>query len=572
MAIDRDRLRWNGWGFRDRDPGFSEPRAEAILAGLEARLERRLPREPQRAAGLGEVTLPPSRLTPAARDRLRSALGAMGLDDGAAARAIHAAGKGLPDLLRLRTGQLRRAPDAVVRPASVSQVRAVLRIAAEEDLAVVPFGGGSSVVGGVEPLGGELHRGVLCLDTSRLDQLIELDEVSGTARFEAGIDGPGLEAALEERGYTLGHFPQSFEHSTLGGWIAARSSGQQSDGYGGIEALLVSVRLVSPAGELATLGVPRRAAGPELREVVCGSEGTLGVIVEATVRVRRRPRRLDVRGMLFRRWEDGSATIRRLREEGGALTMCRLSDAAETAFGVLLQTDPERGVDLKGRALGATRFLGYGEERCLMLYAAEGDDGAAVREGLGRVFRAAAQHGGLPLGASPGRSWLAHRFHTPYLRDWLLDRGLAIETLETSVPWGRIDRARARIVDALDAALDREAGGGGVMAHLSHSYRDGACLYFIVVYPYVGGGVEGAGTHRDPVEAAEAAVAQWGRIKAAAMDAVVRAGGTVSHHHGVGTEHRPWLAGEVGELGLDALRAFKARLDPAGIMNPGKLL
>jgi len=323
----------------------------------------------------------------------------------ASGAARHAAGKSLPDLLRLRSGRVPRAPDAVVFPRDADGVAAVLRLAAAEDLAVVPFGGGTSVVGGVAPLGGEQHRAVLCLDTTRMNALLELDEASATARFGAGVMGPELEAALGPRGYTLGHFPQSFEHSTLGGWIAARSSGQQSDGYGGIDALLVAARMVTPAGRLETLPVPRRAAGPELREVILGSEGTLGVIVDATVRIRRRPRHTEVRGMLFRRWEDGSATIRGIQDAGVPLSMSRLSDAPETAFGVLLQTDPSRGFDLKRTALGATRALGYGAERCLMLYAAEGDDRRRVGDDLGRAFRIGAHHGGLPLGAAPGRSW-----------------------------------------------------------------------------------------------------------------------------------------------------------------------
>src|SRR5689334_15525588 len=276
MVLDRDQLRWNGWGWTHESYALSDARRGALVQALATRFGVALTPPPP-AVPMEAVVLPPSRLEETARAALEAALGKDHVLTDTAERAYHAAGKSLPDLFRVRQGKLERAPDAVIYPRSSEQVSLALAVAHEYALAVVPFGGGTSVVGGVDPLLPSGKRAVIALDTTRLDQLLEIDHKSFTARFQAGIDGPSLEAELGDRGYTLGHFPQSFEHSTLGGWIATRSSGQQSDGYGGIDALLVSVKVVTPRGDLTTLTIPRHAAGPDLTQVVLGSEGTLGV-------------------------------------------------------------------------------------------------------------------------------------------------------------------------------------------------------------------------------------------------------------------------------------------------------
>jgi alkyldihydroxyacetonephosphate synthase len=457
--------------------------------------------------------------------------------------------------LRLRGGKLDRAPDVVVYPTSAAEVAAVLACAEAQQLSVIPFGGGTSVVGGVDPVCPSDKCAVLTLDTTRLDKLISLDAISLTASFEAGIDGPALEQTLAASGFTLGHFPQSFEHSTLGGWIAARSSGQQSDGYGGIDALVVSLKLVTPRGELVTLPVPRRATGPDLNGMVLGSEGTLGVIVEATVRIRRRPALQDIRGMLFRDFGAGMKAIRAWLAAGLPLTMMRLSDARETELSLLLRHDPARRFDAAEALLAATRSLGYGAERTLMLFGVEGDERSALTAQMLRAQAIGVAQGGLPLGKSPGEAWKKDRFRNPYLRDLLLDHGAAIDTMETAFEWSRLESGHRRVIEALERASAEHAGGGIAMAHVSHSYADGACVYFVVLYPL---------SRSDPL-------AQWRCIKRAATDAIVDAGGTLSHHHGVGTDHAPWLEQEHGALGLSALRALKAAFDPNGIMNPGKL-
>jgi len=555
MVLDREQLRWNGWGWKRESFELSDVRRHALVAALSARFGVGLTRPPA-AVPLEAVVLPPSRLIETARTAIEVALGKEHVLLDARERAYHAAGKSFADLLRVREGKLDRAPDAVVYPATAEDVARVLAIAQEHHLAVVPFGGGTSVVGGVDPILPPSKRAVIALDTTRLDRLLEVDDRSLTATFQAGIDGPSLEAALGHRGYTLGHFPQSFEHSTLGGWIAARSSGQQSDGYGGIDALLVSVKIVTPRGELTTLTVPRHATGLDLKQVVLGSEGTLGVIVEATVRIRKRAALQDVRGMLFRDFVSGIRTIRAWAAAGLPMMMMRLSDARETELSLLLRHDPEKRFDPGATLLDATKTVGYGQDRAIMLFGIEGDDRSRLAAQMLRAQATGVLNGGLPLGKGPGASWKKERFRTPYLRDLLLDHGIAIDTMETAFEWSKLEQGHARVLAAMGAATERHAGGGLAMGHVSHSYPDGACVYFIVLYPVK----------------PNAAIEQWRAIKYAVTDAIVDAGGTISHHHGVGTDHAPWLAREKGALGLEAIKALKKTFDPEGMMNPGKIL
>jgi alkyldihydroxyacetonephosphate synthase len=554
MVQKRDELRWNGWGFRRQSFGLSEVRTRALVANLAQRLNVHFVPQP-RAVPLERVELPPARLPSKALRALEKLLTPARVHTSAEERARHAAGKSLPDILRTRTGKLDRAPDIVVYPTSDAEVAAILAWAEAHRLSVVPFGGGTSVVGGVDPLHTTDKAGVLTLDTTLLDKLVSLDRTSLTATFEAGIDGPSLEQALSARGFTLGHFPQSFEHSTLGGWIAARSSGQQSDGYGGIDAMLVSVKLVTPRGELVTLAVPRRATGPDLNAVVLGSEGTLGVIVQATLRIRRKPALQDIRGMLFRDLGSGTRAIRGWLAAGLPMTMMRLSDARETELSLLLRHDPARRFDVTTTLLSATRALGYREQRALMLFGLEGDDRAQLAAQMLRAHAIGVSHGGLPLGKGPGETWKRDRFRNPYLRDLLLDHGVAIDTMETAFAWSRLQTGHRQVVKALEDATTEHAGGGFAMAHVSHSYADGACVYFLVIYPV----------------AADDPLRQWQQIKRAATEAIVEAGGTLSHHHGVGTDHAPWLEREHGALGMAALKALKTAFDPQGVMNPGKL-
>ena len=473
------------------------------------------------------------------------------IDDGHHARVVHAAGQSYEDLVRLRAGDGRGAPDAVVAPGSRDEVAVALAVCREEEVAVVPFGGGTSVVGGVEPGRGRFEA-VVSLDLGRLDSLVALDERSLTATFEAGVSGRRAEALLDERGLTLGHFPQSFEHATIGGYLATRSAGQASTGYGRVEDLVLGLRCVTPAGELRIDPVPASAAGPSLLELLVGSEGAFGVITQATLAVRRRPSTRRYEGFSFASFEAGAEALRALAQAGVGPDLARLSDDGETAL-ALAQAAADGAVVV--RAL--RRYLRLRGQRgpCLAILGWEDTDAETRRRWArsARILRAA---GALALGSRAGNAWARARFDGPYLRDDLLDAGILVETIETATTWSRLAGLHRSVGAALAGALTARGTPPLVGCHVSHVYRSGASLYFTVLAAQERG----------------SELEQWRAAKAAASDAIVAGGGTITHHHAVGSVHVPWLSAEVGELGVEALRALKARLDPTGIMNPGKLV
>ncbi|MER6109674.1 FAD-binding oxidoreductase [Streptomyces hirsutus] len=536
---------WSGWG----DPARAKPLPDTVIGLLRDMLGVK-PR-PNAPVALGEVTVPEPRLEPAARRALAAALD--GSDEGTGSgadggeghvrtdpetRIRHTRGKSTPDLLRIRDGDVTDVPEAVLYPASHDQVLAVLRTCAEHGLAVVPFGGGTSVVGGLAP---GRPRPFVALDLRRMDRLLALDPVSRTATLQPGLRAPQAEALLGEHGFTLGHFPQSYEWATIGGFAATRSSGQASAGYGRFDEMVLALTLATPEGTLDTGRAPRSAAGPDLRQLVLGSEGAFGVITSVTVRIRPVPRTRVHEGWRFDSFEQGVAALRRLAQDGPRPTVLRLSDETETLIGL---AQPEAIGSGTAQPAGCTAVAGYeGTE----------EDTAYRRRGAAAVLRAC---GGTPLGEEPGRNWAHGRFSAPYLRDSLLDAGALAETLETATFWSRVPELYTAVRDALTAALTRAGTPPLVMCHISHIYENGASLYFTVV------SAQGDG---DPV-------AHWTRAKHAANEAILAAGGTITHHHAVGTDHRDWYVREIGPLGTDALRAVKQRLDPAGILSPGVLL
>lgn len=528
--------RLGAWGFE----GERYAPSPALLEWLAARIGAALPCPP---AALRPAALPAPRALPA--------LGAPASSD-ALDRLAHARGQGLPDLLRMRSGRAPAAPDAVVRPADDPEVASALAACARAGVRVVPWGGGTSVTGGVNAPGGDAPA--VALDLGRLSGLLALDEGAGLATFGAGILGPRLEAALAERGLTLGHFPQSFELSTLGGWIATRSSGQESLGVGGIADLVAGVTLQAPGGRLELAPFPATAAGPDLRAVVLGSEGRLGVVTRAAVRVRPRRPPLRVTGTLLPSWQAGLDAARALVRADVPLSLVRLSDEAETEVGVTLGLRAHRVLGAAARAWLAVRRVP--ERACLLLAGAPGDRaGGRALDGAAGILR---EHRGVGLGDRPGRRWLADRYRHPYLRDALLDLGVAVETVETAAPWSRLPDLSRAVRRAVERALAATGERVAVLCHLSHPYRDGGSLYFTLFF-------------RCPADA-DAAVARWAALKRAATEAIVAGGGTLSHHHGVGAWHAPWLAREIGPTGVAALAAVARTLDPDGVMNPGALL
>jgi alkyldihydroxyacetonephosphate synthase len=537
-------MRWWGWGDPARPPGLPAA-ALGFLAdtvGIAA-----TPRPP---VALANVRLAPTALDDEALSKLRAIVGHEHVRDDHPERVLHAAGKGYPDLVRLRRGEPLGAPDAIVCPGGSPEVSALLALCTRESLAVVPFGGGTSVVGGVEPLRGE-HRAVICMDMRRMGDLLALDEDSRTVTVEGGMRAPALERKLAQRGLTLGHYPQSFEYVSLGGCAATRSAGQASSGYGAIERMVKGLRLTSPSGEIELPAMPASAAGPSLCQTLIGSEGTLGVICELSLRVRAAPSEHCYVGIFFDSFQAGTQVLRALAQQGASPDVARLSDEQETRMSLALAGSG----GLKGRLgrlyLGAR---GYGEG-CLAIFGFEGSqhDVHACRE---HALATARGGGGLVVGRSPGEAWRAGRFAAPYLRDELLTQGVMVETLETATQWSNLTRLHGLVTTAIGDALRAGGTPGLVMCHVSHLYETGASLYFTFV-----------ARQREGEE-----IAQWQAAKQAASAAIIGGGGTITHHHAIGRDHATWMPAEVGQTGVAALRALKAELDPAGIMNPGKLL
>ena len=534
MTATRRRL--GGWGFE----GEIYPPSEQLLEWLAARI------------GPAEHPAPPEAAPPP--DLAAAALGDLGADvsDDPADRLAHARGQGLVDVLRIRGGLVSALPDGVCRPSDADEVATVLARCSVRDIRVIPWGGGTSVTGGVNVLAGD--NPVLTLDLEGLAGMTALDQRSGLATFGPGTRGPAVEAALAEHDLTLGHFPQSWELATVGGWVATRSSGQESLGYGRIEDMVAGLELVGPNGRLSLPARPASAAGPNLKELVMGSEGRLGIITEATLRVRPRPEETVVAGALLPNLGRGLDAVREMVVFGAPLTLIRLSDAPETEVAMAVGLATSRWAPLVDRYLG---FRGIGDDACLMLVGAAGD-----RDGSDDCLRYARQvvrsHRGVSLGRRPGRHWLRDRFRHPYLRESLLDLGYATDTLETAIPWSRAVDLRETMRAAIGGALADDDERVAVLCHVSHPYMDGASLYFTFFFRCA--------------PSVEETITRWARIKRTANDALVSAGATLSHHHGVGQWHAPWLAGEIGDVGLGLIAAASRRLDPAGILNPHVLL
>jgi alkyldihydroxyacetonephosphate synthase len=430
------------------------------------------------------------------------------------------------------------APDAVLLPGCDEEVAAVLRFCADHSIAIVPFGGGTSVVGGLDPVRGDF-KAVVSLDLRRLDDLYAIDAVSGEAELGAGVTGPQAEELLAAHGFSLGHFPQSFQFATIGGFAATRSSGQDSAGYGRFDDMVRGLRAVTPAGILDLGRAPASAAGPDLRQLIVGSEGVFGVITRVRVRVHPIPESTRYEAWSFPDFATGAGALRAVVQNGTGPTVIRLSDEAET--GVNLATTEIIGEQsITGGCLAITAFEGTAAH-------------TASRHAETRAVLEA--NGGTSLGDGPAKAWEHGRFGAPYLRDSLLSAGALCETLETATNWSNLFTLKTAVTEALTTALAETGTPALVLCHISHVYPTGASLYFTVV----------AGQRGDAIE-------QWRKAKTAASEAMVRNGGTITHHHAVGADHRPWMRDEVGDLGVEVLRAVKAVLDPAGILNPGKLI
>ncbi|MEV6979043.1 FAD-binding oxidoreductase [Kitasatospora sp. NPDC093806] len=521
-------MKWDAWG----DPAL----AKELSADIKGLLAAALGVTGDAAPGpdASEVALRPSALTPDDLAALAAIVGEANLSTADADRLPRAGGKSTPDLLRRRSREPQDAPDAVVLPGGENEIAALLALCTERRIAVVPFGGGTSVVGGLDPERGDFAA-VLSLDLRRLDQLLDLDETSGEALLGAGLTGPAAETLLAEHGHELGHYPQSFRFATIGGFAATRSSGQNSAGHGRFDEMVRGLRVVTPVGVLDLGRGPASAAGPDLRELFLGSEGALGVITAVRVRVHPVPAVKAYEAWSFPDFATGAAALRAVEQQDTGPTVIRLSDEAETMVN-LAMTEKIGGEPAVSGCLAVTVFEGTADQ-------------VATRHRLTRAALLAA--GATSLGEAPARAWEHGRFNAPYLRDSLISAGALCETLETATTWSRLADLRSAVTAALSSSLPNSL----VLCHISHVYPTGASLYFTVV----------AALGEEPLT-------RWTTAKQAACDAIVATGGTITHHHAVGTDHRPWMTDEIGDLGVRILRAVKAELDPAGILNPGKLI
>lgn len=477
-------------------------------------------------------------------------------------RVIHSFGRSLPDLYRVRNGTMPRLTDVVVHPGSEEEIAEVLTAVLDHDLVLIPYGGGSCISGSVTPDPDE-ERPIVSLNLGRMRRVLEVDEYSGLARVEAGAYGPDLEEQLGVRGWTMGHFPDSFSYSTLGGWAATRSSGMQSDRYGDIEDIVRGMRVVHPRGVVVSKPIPGRDSGPSVHEMILGSEGRLGVISECTVRIHRKPEVREVVAYLYPDWASGVEAMHDIARSEANPTFTRLSDGPETRFSLAMVSEPTT-VKSKLTARGQDALFAYLRSRgwdttegmCLSYVCFEGSKEHVGREKTA-VKKIVAGRGGISLGTGPGAIYDQKKFDTPYLRDFLLNYRVFGDVCETGVSWANLKDMHARVHERF-AQVRAEMGGPGFMfCHMSHSYHGGACLYFTFAIPY---------TEEDT------ALAEYRMVKEAVQQEFIDSGGGLSHHHGVGTEHRPWIVDDITEAGAFMVDSLFRATDPGRNLNPGKIV
>ena len=554
MEADIRHMKWWGWGhedvtFDDSTKPELWPYLKRELGVDEIRWEKPVAFE--------DVTLPEQKNNEAFLAAIRAGLGDGQIVDDKKSRLVHAAGKSFRDLWLMRHGQVQFAPDCVVYPDTEEDVALVVRAAHEHGVVLVPFGGGSNIAGCLVPSdrGGRM---VVSLDMCRMHRVLEVDRYSLTARIQPGVYGQHLEDQLAEHGVTLGHFPDSFLHSTLGGWVATRSAGMQSDIYGKIEDMVISLRMVTPSGTIITRTVPKSSNGIDIKHLCIGSEGILGVITEVVVQVHHKPEKEDWYGWLFPDFKSGLDAIHECHRGDCMPTVTRLNDPKKTALSFAFK-HPKTGLkDKIGKAfkwyIGNVKKIDF-NQCCLMVVKYEGTPQAFNRI-KNRVTAIYKKHRGVCLGAEPGRSFAKVKFDFPHLRDYVMDRSIMADVSETATTWDNLRTLHESGLADVEQAIKDTGVDAWVGCHLSHSYRTGASLYFTF------GCLQREGRE----------IEQYLYVKKAAEDAFMKNGGTLSHHHAVGTEHLPWVEEDLSPTGLKAVKALKAGLDPNDIMNPGKII
>ena len=554
MEADIRHMKWWGWGYEDvtfDDSNKPElwPYLKRELGVGDIRWDKPVDFE--------DVTLPEQKNNEAFLSAIQAKLGDDQIVDDKKTRLVHAAGKSFRDLWLLRHGQVQFAPDCVVFPNNEEDVAQIVSAAHEHSVVLVPFGGGSNIAGCLEPKDRD-GRMVVSLDMCRMHRVLEVDTFSLTARIEPGVYGQHLEDQLAQHGVTLGHFPDSFLHSTLGGWVATRSAGMQSDIYGKIEDMVISLRMVTPSGTIVTRTVPKSSNGIDVRHLCIGSEGILGVITEVVIQVHHKPQKEDWYGWLFPDFKGGLDAIHECHRADCMPTVTRLNDPKKTALSFAFK-HPKTGFKNKiAKAfkwyIGNVKKIDF-NQCCLMVVKYEGSphEFKRIKNKVTAIYK---KHRGVCLGAEPGRSFAKVKFDFPHLRDYVMDRSIMADVSETATTWGNLRSMHKNGLTDVEQAIKDTGVDAWVGCHLSHSYRTGASLYFTF-------GCQ----QREGRE-----IEQYLYIKKAAEDAFMKNGGTLSHHHAVGTEHLPWVEEDLSPTGLKAVKALKAGLDPNGIMNPGKII
>jgi alkyldihydroxyacetonephosphate synthase len=553
---DVKHMKWWGWGVEG--VSFHHEDKPAFRPFLIKIIDLDVNTPPVSPMSLDDLPIPALLISDQLLAELTDAVGADNVVQDDLDRMVHTYGKSARDLLRIRAGDIPRAPDVVVYPGNEAEVQLIVDRAVAADAVIIPYGGGTSFSGSLSVPEDET-RPVISLDLGRLNQLIDIDEESGLARIQAGAPGPDLEEQLGARGWVLGHYPDSFTHSTLGGWVATRSSGMQSDKYGDISDIARGMRVVMPGKVLEVRPIPATSTGPSVREMVLGSEGRLGVITEVTVQVRRIPEVRVILGYLFPSWEAGLAAMQEISTSDAHPSITRVSDAKETTFSFATRKKSSKisisSLISKGLMKVLERRGWKLNEVCLSFIGYEGGRAHVARQKK-IVKDIIGKHGGILVGKGPGELYDQKKFDTPYIRDFLLDRGAIADVSDTAAPWSKLMPLYTNVMAAAEKAFAQVGVTGWIMCHLSHSYYSGACLYFTFGFKHDG---------VDPL-------GQYERVKNAIQQAFVDSGGTLSHHHAVGTEHAAWLEQDISAPGIHMIDGLLSSMDPGRNFNPGKII
>jgi alkyldihydroxyacetonephosphate synthase len=553
---DVKHMKWWGWGVEgvsfhhENKPGFRPFLINAIDLDVDT--------EPTAPLSLDDLPIPAPMISDQLLAELTDVVGADNAVQDDRDRIVHTYGKSLRDLLRIRAGDIPRVPDLIVYPGNEAEVQLIIDRAVAADAVIIPYGGGSNISGSLQAPEDET-RPVISVDLGRMNQVIDIDTDSGLARIQAGAQGPDLEEQLSAQGWVLGHYPDSFTHSTLGGWVATRSSGMQSDKYGDISDIARGMRVVMPGKVLEVRPLPHTSTGPSVREMVLGSEGRLGVITEVTVQVHRIPEVRVILGYLFPSWEAGLAAMQEISTSDAHPSITRVSDAKETAFSFATRKK-SGGISISSLiSKGMMKVLerrGWNlDEVCLSFIGYEGGKAHVARQKK-IVKNIVGKHGGILVGKGPGVLYDQKKFDMPYIRDFVLDRGAVGDVSETAAPWSKLLLLYRNVYAAAEKVYAHLGVRGWIMCHLSHSYHSGACLYFTFAFKHDG---------VDPL-------AQYEPLKNAIQQAFVDSAATLSHHHAVGTEHASWLEQDISAPGVHMIDGLFTAMDPGRNFNPGKII